>query len=114
MREIRFVGMMGKFSKVAQGVMMVHARSAPVDFGFLADLAAAAGAPAELRQRILRANTAGQVGEWMVQGGYGQFFQRLAFACCQAVLNYIDGGVSVSADLVTTTGVYLGGASIDA
>jgi cobalt-precorrin-5B (C1)-methyltransferase len=29
MKEIRFVGMMGKFSKVAQGVMMVHTKSAP-------------------------------------------------------------------------------------
>ncbi|WP_208527620.1 cobalt-precorrin-5B (C(1))-methyltransferase, partial [Methylacidiphilum caldifontis] len=49
MREIRFVGMMGKFSKVAQGVMMVHAKSAPVDFGFLADIAAEAGVPSALQ-----------------------------------------------------------------
>ena len=35
-RKVTLVGMMGKFSKVAQGVMNVHSKSAPVDFGFLA------------------------------------------------------------------------------
>ena len=36
-KKVSLVGMMGKFSKVAQGVMMVHSKSAPVDFDFLAD-----------------------------------------------------------------------------
>ena len=42
-KKVSMVGMMGKFSKVAQGVMMVHSKSAPVDFGFLAEMAAEAG-----------------------------------------------------------------------
>ncbi len=51
-RRITLVGMMGKFSKVAQGVMMVHSKSAPVDFGFLAGLAEQAGASGETLQQI--------------------------------------------------------------
>ena len=38
---------MGKFSKVAQGVMMVHSKGASVDFGFLA-VARSAGAKKSL------------------------------------------------------------------
>ena len=34
MKQVSLVGMMGKFSKVAQGVMMVHSKSAPIDFNF--------------------------------------------------------------------------------
>ncbi len=33
-KRVSLVGMMGKFSKVAQGVMMVHSKSAPIDFNF--------------------------------------------------------------------------------
>ena len=36
--------MMGKFSKVAQGVMMVHSKGSPVDFDFLAEVARSVGA----------------------------------------------------------------------
>jgi cobalt-precorrin-5B (C1)-methyltransferase len=38
-KKVSMVGMMGKFSKVARGVMMVHSKSAPIDFGFLAKMA---------------------------------------------------------------------------
>ncbi|EPZ42218.1 hypothetical protein N007_15840 [Alicyclobacillus acidoterrestris ATCC 49025] len=113
MREVRFVGMMGKFSKVAQGVMMVHAKSAPIDFGFLASIAADVGAPAELCQAIREANTASQVGDWMLERGYREFFDRLAYACCTHVLQHVDGGMRIRTDLTTLAGEYLGGAQID-
>ena len=38
-KKVSLVGMMGKFSKVAQGAMMVHSKGSSVDFGFLADIA---------------------------------------------------------------------------
>ena len=38
-KKVSLVGMMGKFSKLAQGAMMVHSKGSSVDFGFLADLA---------------------------------------------------------------------------
>ena len=43
-KKVSLVGMMGKFSKVAQGVMMVHSKSAPVDFDFLSEIAQSVGA----------------------------------------------------------------------
>ncbi|MFB5190758.1 cobalt-precorrin-5B (C(1))-methyltransferase [Alicyclobacillus fastidiosus] len=113
MAEIRFVGMMGKFSKVAQGVMMVHAKSAPIDFGFLGAIARDVGVPSHLRSQILDANTASQVGDWMLEWGYTRFFERLAYECCAHVLAHIGGGMRISTDLTTLNGDYLGGAHID-
>lgn len=113
MKEIRFVGMLGKFSKVAQGVMMVHAKSAPVDFSFLAQLAAEVGASSTQCAAILEANTATQVGDWMNEWGYPAFFEAMARACCQSVLAHIGGGIRISTRLTTLNGVYLGGADMD-
>ena len=60
------VGMMGKFSKVAQGVMMVHSKSAPVDFEFLARVAAEAVLMLKRCVEVIKqANTASQVGDIM-------------------------------------------------
>jgi cobalt-precorrin-5B (C1)-methyltransferase len=113
MNEIRFVGMMGKFSKVAQGIMMVHARSAPVDFAFIESIAAEVGIPEELRIQIRTANTATQVGDWIVEWGYPEFFERVAKACCQQVLAHIGGDMRIATHLTTLKGDYLGGAHID-
>ncbi len=38
-KKVSLVGMMGKFSKVAQGVMMVHSKGSSVNFDFLAEIA---------------------------------------------------------------------------
>lgn len=113
MQEIRFVGMMGKFSKVAQGIMMVHAYSAPVDFEFLEQIAKSAGVPELLRTRIAGANTATQVGDWMVEAGQWQFFEHLATHCCQQVLHHIGGGLRIDTRLYSLQGDYLGGAVVD-
>ncbi len=113
MQEIRFVGMIGKFSKVAQGLMMVHAKSAPIDFGFLKRIAREVGVPDELRAQILDANTTMQVGDWMLKWGYPEFFSLLSKYCCEQVMEHIGGGVRIDTRLTTLKGDYLGGATID-
>ncbi|AMX83534.1 cobalt-precorrin-5B (C(1))-methyltransferase [Geobacillus subterraneus] len=105
---VSMVGMMGKFSKVAQGVMMVHAKSAPVDFGFLARLAEQAGAPAPLVAAVREANTAAQVGDMMQEAGCTTFFQLLCEACCRAALNEVGGGMTVETSIYTMNGQRLG------
>ena len=113
MEEIRFVGMMGKFSKVAQGMMMVHAKSAPINFLFLADLARRVGVPVENIEHVLTANTASQVGDFMVEWGYPEFFTQVAQACCEQVLNHIGGDMRIATYLTTLGGEYLGGSEIE-
>lgn len=113
MTEIRFVGMMGKFSKVAQGVMMVHAKSAPIDFSFLAQLAADLGADDGQLEMIRGANTASQVGDLMFEWQYPDFFEKMARVCCEQVMTHIQGQMRISTHLTTLKGNYLGGATID-
>ncbi len=111
--DMRFVGMIGKFSKIAQGIMMVHSKSAPVDFDFLAKIAAEVGAPSTLCEEIRTANTATQVGDWMVERGYGQFFEQVSRYCCKQISEGIGGGVTIVTRLVTLCGDELGGATLD-
>ena len=66
-KKVSLVGMMGKFSKLAQGAMMVHSKGSSVDFGFLADIAKSVGASEELVNEIIHANTASQVGDLMAE-----------------------------------------------
>jgi len=111
--QVSLVGMMGKFSKIAQGVMMVHSKSAPVDFGFLAELAASCGAAPEELEEIRGANTAAQVGDLMQAGGYGDFFKELCQHICRHALNEAGVGLKVETVLTTMKGELLGRGCID-
>lgn len=112
-KKISLVGMMGKFSKIAQGVMMVHSKSAPVDFGFLADVAAGCGATPEMREEIRGANTASQVGDIMAAAGLDRFFVELSLHACRHALQEVGGGLCVETVLTTMKGDLLGRATVD-
>jgi cobalt-precorrin-5B (C1)-methyltransferase len=112
-KRVSMVGMMGKFSKVAMGIMMVHSKSAPVDFQFLADVAGDSGADFALIEEIKTANTASQVGDMMVAHGHLPFFERLCDYCCLAALKEVDGGIAVDTSLYTMKGEFLGKAVRD-
>ncbi|MGP7817188.1 cobalt-precorrin-5B (C(1))-methyltransferase [Niallia sp. 01092] len=107
-KRVSMVGMMGKFSKVAQGVMMVHSKSAPVDFHFLAKAASEAGASSALVEEIKNANTASQVGDMMTANGHLQFFETLCKYCCLSALKETGGGMEVDTSLYTMKGEFLG------
>ncbi|MCZ0755106.1 cobalt-precorrin-5B (C(1))-methyltransferase [Anoxybacillus sp. J5B_2022] len=108
MKTVSMVGMMGKFSKVAQGIMMVHSKSAPVDFHFLAAIAEEAGASSELIHSIREANTASQVGDLMQEAGNTLFFEKLCDYCCLAALKEVGGGLVIETTLYTLSGQFLG------
>lgn len=75
MKKIILVGMPGKLSKVAQGIMMVHSKSAPVDFGFLAEVAREAGVDESLAAAVVEANTATQVADMMTEANALSFLK---------------------------------------
>ncbi|MFC7440419.1 cobalt-precorrin-5B (C(1))-methyltransferase [Laceyella putida] len=110
--RVTLVGMMGKFSKVAQGVMMVHSKSAAVDFDFLAQLAVEAGAPADLVQAVREANSATHAGQLMEEAGRMSFFTRMSQLICQHGLRHVDGGMTVETILVKMKGELLGRAEL--
>ncbi|WP_025025667.1 cobalt-precorrin-5B (C(1))-methyltransferase [Caldalkalibacillus mannanilyticus] len=108
LRKVTMVGMMGKFSKVAQGIMMVHSKSAPIDFGFLAQVAREAGAPEDMLEEIRNANTASQVGDMMLEAGYSAFFEKLCTYCCDSGLKEVKGGLEIETVMYTLKGQQLG------
>ncbi|MEB3102069.1 cobalt-precorrin-5B (C(1))-methyltransferase [Ferviditalea candida] len=114
METISLVGMMGKFSKVAQGIMMVHSKSAPVDFAFLARAAGEAGASSHLQALIAEANTASHAADLAIEAGEPRFFDVLSKYVCQHALEHIGGGVKVETVLVSMKGETLGRSEIRA
>ena len=104
--NVSLVGMMGKFSKVAQGVMMVHSKSAPISLEFLAAVAKKSGATAAQVDEILHANTASQVGEIMQDTS--TFFEALCRNCCYYALDHTKGKLNVSTTLYAMNGDCLG------
>jgi len=67
--KVVFVGMAGKLSKLAGGVLMTHYTRSKVPTGLLADITSAAGATAELVTQVGQANTARHALElWQAAG----------------------------------------------
>ncbi|KGR89112.1 cobalt-precorrin-6A synthase [Ureibacillus massiliensis 4400831 = CIP 108448 = CCUG 49529] len=104
--HVSLVGMMGKFSKIAQGVMMVHSKSAPISFSFLAGIAERIGVKEPLLSQILEANTASQVGEMLRENE--TFFEALCKNCCYYSLAHMNAEIKVSTTLYTMDGDCLG------
>jgi cobalt-precorrin-5B (C1)-methyltransferase len=55
--RLSLCGGFGKISKLAKGHLDLHSRASSIDFSFLAELAAEAGANQALREKILKSNT---------------------------------------------------------
>lgn len=107
-KKVSLVGMMGKFSKVAQGIMMVHSKSAPINFTFLANVAKNARASEAVVAEIEGANTASQVGDIMLREGNKAFFHLLCEACCYSVLREVKGNMELSTAIYSMKGEILG------
>ncbi|MMZ47595.1 cobalt-precorrin-6A synthase [compost metagenome] len=112
-KRVGLVGMMGKFSKVAQGVMMVHSKSAPIDFGFLATVAEEAGVPEDIITQVRGANTASQVGDLMHENGYDAFFTALCRHVCESSLKEMGGDAEIDTTIITMKSEILGRERVD-
>lgn len=113
--KVSLVGMMGKFSKLANGSMMLHSAGSKVNFEFLVSIAQSCGASEQLLEKIFQANTANEVGEMMKQEGYMQFFDLLANHCCTEILKHVNGGFTISTAIYSMSGELLGKAeNVDA
>lgn len=111
-KKVSLVGMMGKFSKIAQGAMMVHSKGSSIDFGFLADIAKSVGASEELVNEIIHANTASHVGDLLAEANHKEFFDKLSEACCHSSLKEVKGGMDIETAIYTLKGQLLGRAVV--
>lgn len=100
-------GMIGKFSKVAQGRFQTHVQEGEVDFAFLSEIAARVGAPSDVCDRILTARTAHQVQTWLKDLNLG-IETELATRAMQFVADVIGAGIGVTVLIYSLNGVILG------
>jgi cobalt-precorrin-5B (C1)-methyltransferase len=103
-RRATFVGMAGKITKLAAGVVMTHFHRSKVDGDVLAAAARAAGAPADVVSAATETATARHFFETCVSVGATGSLDRLcalARATCEA---HTDGAVSVEVVMVDFEG----------
>ncbi|HEX7277725.1 MAG TPA: cobalt-precorrin-5B (C(1))-methyltransferase [Acidimicrobiales bacterium] len=93
--HVTWIGMVGKITKLAAGVMMTHFRRTKVDTRLLAEVAREAGAPAEVVDAATHTNTARHFYEVCVEHGTIEplaILCRRAAAACRA---HTDGALTV-------------------
>jgi len=104
MRQVTFVGMAGKITKLAAGVLMTHYRRSKVDGMLLAEVARATGAGAEVEAAATATATARHFTETCLELGrlepLGELCRRAAAACA----NYVDGALAVDVVMVDFEG----------
>jgi cobalt-precorrin-5B (C1)-methyltransferase len=113
-RRVSLAGMVGKFSKLAQGHFMTHVAGNQVDLGFLAQVAADCGASPDLQAQIRAANTARHVQELALAHGLTSLFDRLADLVRERSLARVDQKLAVDCILFDADGRLLGRAPRDA
>jgi len=69
LRDVLFVGMAGKLTKLAAGVLMTHYTRSKVDLALLAEITREAGGPEELAETVGVANTARHAYEMWEEAG---------------------------------------------
>lgn len=112
-KEVHFVAMIGKLSKVAAGNMMTHVSGPAVDFQLLAALALRAGADSELAAAIRHANSARHVFELVQAAHLPDFFQQLCNTACQELDDYCSQRLSLGCTLIDFSGRLLARSRID-
>ena len=104
MHRAVFVGMVGKITKLAAGVMMTHFHRSKVDTELLADVARATGAPPKIVAAATETVTARHFYEVCVAEGVLEPLRELcrrAAANCRA---HVDGALEVDVHLVDFEG----------
>jgi len=95
-----FVGMAGKISKLAAGVMMTHWTRSKVDNGLLAEITAKAGGPPDLIEQVKAANTARHAYELWRAAGLERVSNLLCEQAAENLAEYAEGKLEVHVILV--------------
>lgn len=104
MRRAVFVGMAGKITKLAAGVMMTHFHRSQVDGELLADAARAAGAPEAVVAAATATATARHFFDVCVGVGCIEPLRLVCERARQACMAHVDGGLEVEVVMVDFEG----------
>jgi cobalt-precorrin-5B (C1)-methyltransferase len=99
-----FVGMVGKITKLAAGVMMTHFHRSKVDGELLAEAARGAGAPAAVIEAATATATARHFFEVCVREGCLEPLQMLCQQAQAACVAHVDGALDVEVVMVDFEG----------
>ena len=114
LRRCFFVGMAGKISKLAAGVMMTHWTRSKVDNDLLAEITAKAGGSPELVEQTSNANTARHAYELWRTANLERAPHLLCAQAAENLAAYADGKLEVHVILVDFDTLDPTGASPDA
>jgi cobalt-precorrin-5B (C1)-methyltransferase len=103
--RVIFVGMAGKLTKLAAGVLMTHYTRSKVNTAVLADITRAVGGDAELAAEVAAANTARHAYElWDAAGLLAPAGVELCRRVADVMERFTDGRVAAEAAMVDFTG----------
>jgi cobalt-precorrin-5B (C1)-methyltransferase len=106
--RVTLASLVGKLAKFAAGHESVHSRESPQDFAFLGELARSAGAEEALVQHVLRANTAQEVLELMVEAGLTAFHELVCQRAWSYAMSLTHGAYPLEVLLLGRAGEVLG------
>lgn len=112
-RDVVFVGMIGKLTKLASGILMTHYTRSAVDTDVLADITRrATGGDNVLAERVSAANTARHAYEaWHEAGVLAECGRVLCDQVADVLERFVDHGISARVALVDFSGRQLVAAS---
>jgi cobalt-precorrin-5B (C1)-methyltransferase len=106
-----FVGMAGKLSKLAAGIMMTHWTRSKVDPGMLAELTRSAGGEERLAEAVAAANTARHAYELWRAAGLDSACDLVCARAAHNLERFVEGRLRVRAVMVDFDSLALAGAS---
>jgi cobalt-precorrin-5B (C1)-methyltransferase len=111
-RHVAFVGMIGKLTKLASGILMTHYTRSAVDTDVLAEITRRTTGDDKLAERVSAANTARHVYEvWDDAGALAACGNALCEQAADVLERFVDGQITARVALVDFTGTALVGAS---
>lgn len=108
MKTVHLVGMMGKFTKMADGRMMTHASASAVNVQMLSEILADLGAPPAVVQEAAGANTARHVLELCQQHGIEGLYDALCKRVAEVCHRFARGTLNFEVTMVDFDGGHLG------
>jgi cobalt-precorrin-5B (C1)-methyltransferase len=103
--HVIFVGMAGKLTKLAAGILMTHYTRSRVELGVLAELTGACGAPAELVAAVAAANTGRHAYElWEAAGILAECGDALCARVAEVLRRFTAEAVAVDVAMVDFAG----------
>jgi cobalt-precorrin-5B (C1)-methyltransferase len=106
--RVSLAGMIGKFSKLAQGHFQTHVAGNQVDPPYLAEVAVACGSPPSLAAAIQSANTARHVQELVQEADLSRFFDAICAQVVERSIQHVNGKLDIEALLYDFDGSLLG------